>query len=46
MFSFEIQNSSAKNDDKSILVEFDREGLYDLLNNLEIIQKQIDALNE
>lgn len=46
MFSFEIQNSSATNDDKSILVEFDREGFYDLLNNLEIIQKQIDALNE
>ena len=45
LFSFQVQDSLAKNNDKSVLVEFDREGLYDLLNNLETIQKQIDALN-
>jgi hypothetical protein len=45
LFSFQIQDSFGKNNENSILAEFDREGLYELLNSLETIQKQIDALN-
>ncbi len=45
MALFELNLEDGKNGDEKVQVEFGKDGLYEFYNQLEVIQKQIDALN-